>query len=331
MKIKALYITLLACTLAMPTLTMAANKATNPVFSEYWCGPDAGCSGQSQNFSDINSKTNFVFVAFALVDNNGVPTFQLNSTISTDQFKADIKQLQSANVPKKVILSVGGQGADWAGALNNPSAFASGIAAIINQYGFDGVDLDIESASLATAQQAQQLIQVIQDLRQQFNTITNKHLFITVSPESTTVVNTVPAIGGGWNAMVPVINNEINDIDFIQVQEYNDNPYGDQPGSVQFLEDIYNNWVAPFPATNPVKYNGMPASKLLMGIPASTDAATSSYYPAPDVLTQVLKDLASKYTQGQNTFGGVMTWDSHWDALNNYTVSNLVTNYSFSK
>jgi chitinase len=304
---------------------MAMAAQASPLrFSEYWCGPTVGCGGQSQDFSDINPKANLVMVAFALVDAQGMPSFELNGNMTPDQFKQAVKQLQTASTPKKVILSVGGQGAYWQGALDHPQTFTQGIATIINTYHFDGVDLDIEGSSLATSDQAQQLIQLIASLRQQFKQTTDRNLLITVTPECTTVVNTVPTIGGGWNTMVPVINQAINNIDFIQVQAYNNNPYGDTAGSATFFENIYKNWIAPFPTTNPVKYNGMPASKLLLGVPASSTAANQAYYPSPAVLTQVLQDLTQEYSD----FGGIMTWDSHWDALNSYAVSNLVTQFS---
>ncbi|MCB1826775.1 MAG: hypothetical protein KDH94_00020 [Coxiellaceae bacterium] len=296
-------------------LLLSFGVLANPILSEYWCGPDSGCGGQSQSFSDINPKATQVIVAFSLVNQNGVAQFQMAPGYAISSFITDIAALKKTG--KKVLLSVGGQGADWTGALNNPNVFSKSIFNLMNAYGFDGVDLDIESSSLATQQQADQLIIVIQMLRSQFNQDNKQHLLITVSPESTTVVKTVPAIGGGWNAMVPVINKVIDDIDYIQVQAYNDNPLGDKPGTSQFLKNIYNDFAKPF--SNGVVYKGMPSNKLILGVPASSAAANAQYYATSAVLDQALKDLKQQYG---NQFGGVMLWDSHWDALNAYAISN---------
>jgi len=54
-----------------------------------------------------------------------------------------------------------------------------------------------------------------------------------------------------------------------------------------------------------------------MGIPASKSAAGASYYYTPAVINALKSWLdANKYPMA-----GFMTWDSHWDALNNYEVT----------
>lgn len=289
-----------------------------PIVSMYWCGPDAGCGGQSTDFSDVNPKVTHVFVAFGVIDGSGNVSFTLNG-MSNQQFMSAVQSLQSQG--KKVVLSLGGQNANWAGALANPQAFANSLYSVMTQFDFDGADMDIESSNLATLEQAEQLISLLKDTRADFNQDQQKHLLITVSPEATTVVNNVPNIGGGWNTMVPVINNEINDIDFIQVQAYNDNPFGDTPGTQTYLTDIYNDWIQPF-TLGSVKYNGLDPKKLVLGMPASNQAANPSYYPGAAVISSTITHLMGQ----QPNFAGVMFWDSHWDALNNDAASNAAIN-----
>src|SRR5579859_5889084 len=72
-------------------------------------------------------------------------TFSLDSGLSSalggytqQQFISDIKTLQSRG--QKVILSVGGQNG-----TTSVSNFASSVSSIIAQYGFNGVDIDLEN------------------------------------------------------------------------------------------------------------------------------------------------------------------------------------------
>ncbi|MEV2910331.1 carbohydrate-binding protein [Paenibacillus larvae] len=65
-----------------------------------------------------------------------------------DEFKADIAYLQSQG--KKVVISIGG--ANGAVELTSEQArnnFANSMSAIIQTYGFDGIDIDLEGSSLS--------------------------------------------------------------------------------------------------------------------------------------------------------------------------------------
>ena len=50
-----------------------------------------------------------------------------------------------------------------------------------------------------------------------------------------------------------------------------------------------------------------------MGIPSSTTAAGASYYYTP----AVINDFKNWLDANNYPMAGFMTWDSHWDALNN--------------
>lgn len=56
-------------------------------------------------------------------------------------------------------------------------------------------------------------------------------------------------------------------------------------------------------------FSGVPASKLVMGLLASTSAGGASYYAAPSVVKSAVSTLSSKGI----SIGGIMFWDSHWD------------------
>ena len=73
--------------------------------------------------------------------------FEPPAALGEDRFKADVAYLQSKG--KKVLISLGGGG--QVVTLNTAEdlhKFVSSVTEIVEKYGFDGVDLDIETPSL---------------------------------------------------------------------------------------------------------------------------------------------------------------------------------------
>jgi chitinase len=88
---------------------------------------------------------------------------------------------------------------------------------------------------------------------------------------------------------VPVINTAINDIDLVMVQAYN-NWYEQPAGTLAFVKDVYVNWMnkpqkdlcnwcTPIP-----DFTGVPESKLVIGLIASTSAGNAGYYLPPLII-----------------------------------------------
>ena len=67
---------------------------------------------------------------------------------------------------------------------------------------------------------------------------------------------------------------------------------------------------------------GVPVSKLIVGTIASSSAGGASYYGG-------MAPLQGFYTAMPTSYGnysrGFMFWDSNWDSLNNYTISNGIS------
>jgi chitinase len=59
-------------------------------------------------------------------------------------------------------------------------------------------------------------------------------------------------------------------------------------------------------------------NKLLIGVIASTSAGGPGYYATPGTIKE-FKDWLANNTYPMK---GFMMWDSHWDYLNGYAVSN---------
>lgn len=102
---------------------------------------------------------------------------------------------------------------------NSINNFVSFLTDIVQKYGFDGVDLDIESYDTAPRTVANTIIK----LRQKLNQIGRK--LIILSPANTGFYQGAPvpspdAVGHVLNYYVPIINEVDWCIDFYQPQAY---------------------------------------------------------------------------------------------------------------
>lgn len=95
-------------------------------------------------------------------------------------------------------------------------------------------------------------------------------------------------------------------------------------GSLNYLKDAYLNWrnlqglVSSFkPIPN---FKGVNGNKLLIGLLASSSAGGASYYTQPSIIQQFKQYL----TTSNYPLKGFMMWDSHWDSLNSFLVSNTI-------
>ncbi len=127
------------------------------VLTGYWQNFDN--TAQVVSLAMVPAAYGLIAVAFANADPNspGGVTFSIDSGLAgalggytAAQFTQDIQTLHSQN--RKVIVSVGGQnGAISVSDATSAGNFASSVYAIMTQYGFDGVDIDLENGLTPTA------------------------------------------------------------------------------------------------------------------------------------------------------------------------------------
>ncbi|HJO91886.1 MAG TPA: glycosyl hydrolase family 18 protein [Victivallales bacterium] len=149
-------------TLLLAYSTFAADTTTKtytqqaPPYIAYWLGYPDDITGY-QDIGDIPSYVNVVPLAFALVRENGKidMTFLEKNLIKNGktqaeakaEIMAEMKKLRNKNPKVKILISVGG----WAGNCwqliknkKDSAALAKNISKIVDDWGFDGVDLDFE-------------------------------------------------------------------------------------------------------------------------------------------------------------------------------------------
>ncbi|MFC9684170.1 glycosyl hydrolase family 18 protein, partial [Streptomyces sp. NPDC056948] len=225
------------------------------------------------------------------------------------QFKADIRAKQAAG--KKVIVSVGGERGtvavnDAASAAN----FANSVHSLMQTYGFDGVDIDLENGLNATY-----MTQALRSLSAK----AGSSLIITMAPQTIDMQSTS-------NSYFQTALNIKDILTVVNMQYYNsgsmlgcDGKVYSQ-GSVDFLTAL---------ACIQLE-GGLAPSQVGLGLPASTRGAGSGYV-SPSVVNNALDCLAKgtgcgsfKPSRTYPDLRGAMTWSTNWDATAGNAWSNAV-------
>ncbi|WP_443049841.1 chitinase [Streptomyces sp. NBC_00287] len=278
----------------------------------YWQNFNNGAT--VQKLSDVQSQYDIIAVAFA--DATGTPgavTFNLDSAglggYTVAQFKADIQAKKAAG--KKVIISVGGERGtvavnDSASATN----FANSVYTLMQEYGFDGVDIDLENGLNATY-----MTQALRSLSSK----AGSSLIITMAPQTIDMQSTS-------NSYFQTALNIKDILTVVNMQYYNsgsmlgcDGKVYSQ-GSVDFLTAL---------ACIQLE-GGLSPSQVGLGLPASTRGAGSGYV-SPSVVNNALDCLAKgtncgsfKPSRTYPDLRGAMTWSTNWDATAGNAWSNAV-------
>ncbi|MGW5236570.1 chitinase [Streptomyces nodosus] len=268
----------------------------------YWQNFNNGAT--VQKLSDVPAQYDIVAVAFAdATSTPGAVSFTLDSAglggYTADQFKADIRAKQAAG--KKVIVSVGGEtGTVAVNSADSAANFANSVYSLMQSYGFDGVDIDLENGLNATY--------MTQALRQ-LSAKAGSSLIITMAPQTLDMQSTS-------NGYFQTALNVKDILTVVNTQYYNsgsmlgcDGKVYSQ-GSVDFLTAL---------ACIQLE-SGLAPSQVGLGVPASTRAAGSGYVSptvvnnALDCLTKTVNCGSFKPSKTYPGLRGAMTWSTNWDA-----------------
>jgi chitinase len=142
---------------------------------------------------------------------------------------AQIQTMQSQG--KKIVISIGGANAPVS--LNNANEkniFVSSVLNIINTFGFDGIDIDLEGSSLSVSggtisnpvdAPVINLIDAIKQIMQSFYQQHNHRMILSLAPETAFVQGGQSMYSGIWGAYLPVIHALRDSIEVLHVQLYN--------------------------------------------------------------------------------------------------------------
>lgn len=275
------------------------------------------CNGSTNlKLKDVPSYYDMICVSFT--GNTATPgevTFEVDPDLARaiggytkEEFIQDIKDLNKKN--QHVIISVGG--AEGRITINSEEAadkFASSLTAIIKEYGFEGVDIDLEGSAVSGTEYIARGLRKVHD---EFG----DDFIITMAPETYYMHKGEGIIGAYYRLAM-----EIKDILTVcHPQFYN---AGGDIG--------YNNFNARYPSQSFITSlatmyieNGLRPDQLAIGVPSMASAAGSGYI-SPDNLKAVINSLVYKKSldgftppREYKTLRGVMTWSINWDATQKY-------------
>ena len=240
---------------------------------------------------------------------------------------------------KKVLASIGGANATvQLNSEQEKQTFIYLMNSLLLTWHLDGVDIDLEGASVATtggtiaAPADSTIIRFIDAMNEvmiDYRQATGTKMFLSMAPETAYVQGGQSAFGGIWGAYLPIIDALRDSLDVLHVQLYNS-------GSMYGIDgNIYNQGTADFIvsqteaviqgfSTTGGFFAGLPPEKVAVGLPACSAAAGGGYVDTATVRS-AMEYLVGEGPQpgsytlqqpgGYPSLRGMMTWSINWDAV----------------
>jgi len=299
-----------------PGFGATAPSNSGRILSGYFCATCPSNPDPANLVNNINSAYNVVNFSFITHNADG----SLNNEFDAPSkgfvlSKSIVESLQSQG--RKVFISFGGGAAS---ALNgdSPQSFIDNLAAniltIVNQYGFDGFDWDVEHFSGSLTGYINIMDSVNAKLKQG-----KPDLLLSAAPQLPHLYPDLLQVSPGWNIYAPMASTQGSKLlmAWMQVQLYN---------QWEIADSYYVPYVkALIAGFKPVKTQGgtvtydtsLTQDQIVLGFPASTQAAGNGYRD-PSQIVGWVQQLENEGI----SIRGIMTWSIGWDQQNNWSFAN---------
>lgn len=292
----------------MPSI--AGKKILMGFWHNWPAGPSDGYQqGQFANFDleDVPQEYNVVAVAF--MKGNGIPTFKPYNR-SDEEFRRQVGVLNSQG--RAVLISLGGADAHIELHKGDEQPLAVEIIRLVEVYGFDGLDIDLEQSAIDFADNKTVLPAALKLVKDHYAG-EGKHFIISMAPEFPYLatdgkyVGYIQALEGYYDFIAPQYYNQGGD--GLWVQEANG---GQGAWIAQHDNDVKEDflfYLTESLVTGTRGFTSIPAEKFVIGLPTNVDAAATGYVIDPVDVSNALKRLDAAGLP----IKGLMTWSVNWD------------------
>lgn len=308
----------------MPSI--AGKKILMGFWHNWPAGPSDGYrQGRFASLSLEEVPKEYNVVAVAFMKGSGIPTFK-PFNVSDAEFRRQVGVLNSQG--RAVLISLGGADAHIELRSGQEQPLANEIIRLVETYGFDGLDIDLEQSAIDFAANKTVLPAALKLVKDHYAG-QGKHFIISMAPEFPYLTSTgkyvsyLQALEGYYDFIAPQFYNQGGD--GVWVQEANNGAGAWIAQNNDALKEDFLYYLTESLVTGTRGFTRIPADKFVIGLPANNDAAGTGYVIDKTVVGNVLKRLAIKGLP----IKGLMTWSVNWD---NGTSKDLVPyNWEFSR
>lgn len=308
----------------MPTL--AGKKILMGFWHNWPAGPSDGYQrGQFANIALENVPKEYNVVAVAFMKGSGIPTFK-PFNVSDAEFRRQVGVLNSQG--RAVLISLGGADAHIDLRAGQEQPLANEIIRLVETYGFDGLDIDLEQSAIDFAANKTVLPAALKLVKDHYAG-QGKHFIISMAPEfpylttSGKYVGYLQALEGYYDFIAPQFYNQGGD--GVWVPEANNGNGAWIAQNNDALKEDFLYYLTESLVTGTRGFTKIPADKFVIGLPANVDAAATGYVIDKTVVGNAMKRLAVK----GHPIKGLMTWSVNWD--NGTSKDRVPYNWEFSR
>jgi chitinase len=257
----------------------------------------------SLELKDVPTAYNLVVVAF--MKGAGIPTFAPYQ--GTDQeFRRQVGILNAQGRP--VLISLGGADAHVDLKMGQETAFADEICRLVETYGFDGLDIDLEQLTIGYPGNIDVIPKALKIVKERYRQH-GKNFLITMAPEFPYLrkggkyAPYLEALEGYYDLIAPQYYNQVGDGLTVEGIDY----YLAQNNDAVKEDFLY--YLTDSIVTGTRNFVKIPADKFAIGLPSNNDAAANGYVIDPQIVYRVFDRLK----KAGHPIRGLMTWSVNWD------------------
>ncbi|WP_347900998.1 chitinase [Pseudomonas purpurea] len=292
----------------MPSI--AGKKILMGFWHNWAAGPSDGYQrGQFANLNLVDIPKDYNVVAVAFMKGNGIPTFKPYN-LSDEEFRRQVGVLNSQG--RAVLISLGGADAHIELRKGSEQAMANEIIRLVETYGFDGLDIDLEQSAIDYADNKTVLPVALKMVKDHYAG-EGKHFIISMAPEFPYLttggryVSYIKALEGYYDFIAPQYYNQGGD--GVWAPEANGGKGAWLAQNNDAMKEDFLYYLTDSLVTGTRGFTKIPADKLVIGLPTNVDAAATGYVINPAAVVNAFKRLDA----AGHPIKGLMTWSINWD------------------